>query len=225
MDSNTEKKFKSLGAIIVAILATFLLVAIFLQNKEKKDTSMKLKVLYNDANQALTYSKHTYGNLQNWGLVPGYKNANTLNKYIFNNLNVAQDCTNTNKNCFPSKNYKSIKNKKTNINLSQYPAVKLRNGVSIGIEIINNCNHEETCAILYLDINNIEKPNTLGKDLFIFTITNTDRNIVMPYGHELTTETLLNDDKYGCNKNSEAALYCGAYILKNNWTIDKKYPW
>ena len=225
MDRSTEKKFRALGAIIFVLVATFLLVAIFMQNKEKKDTSIKLKVLYSDMNSALNYAKITNGQLSYWGLMGGYKNTTTLNNNIFNNMNIEANCTIKQNNCFPETNYKSIKKKQTNINPSQYPSVRLKNGASISIETISNCKYNETCAILYLDINGIEKPNALGKDLFVFTIINTDGNLVKPYGHDLPKDKLLNDTKYGCNKNSEAALYCGAYILKNNWKINKKYPW
>jgi prepilin-type N-terminal cleavage/methylation domain-containing protein len=72
---------------------------------------------------------------------------------------------------------------------------------------------------IYVDINGTKNPNTLGKDVFIFTADFT-KNQVIPYGADLDEETINNN----CNKNSSGTT-CATKIINAGWKIAEDYPW
>ena len=226
MDELSKNKFRSLGAIAITIVAVFFIVLLFVQQREKKNISLKLKAFNSEVIQALLISKNENGIPEDWCLKPGYKNIDTLKNNVFKYLRIDEDCTENPGTCFFDGNYKSIKEKETNFNLYNFPSVKMKNGISIAIETISKCSqHNEICAIVYIDINNIEEPNAFGKDMFVFAIINNGSQPFKPYDMTLTEHVLKNDTKYGCNKESKAAIYCAAMIAQNGWKIDSSYPW
>ena len=72
---------------------------------------------------------------------------------------------------------------------------------------------------VYVDLNGIKPPNTIGKDVFIFQVY-FDKNIVRPYGYNLT-QAQINDD---CSLNGKGEA-CAAKIINDGWVIKKDYPW
>jgi len=60
--------------------------------------------------------------------------------------------------------------------------------------VINN-----VCAVFFYDINGDKKPNSLGKDIFLFAIN---------------ADGVYPDDYDVCNKNSQG-FGCAAYIIRN----------
>lgn len=74
---------------------------------------------------------------------------------------------------------------------------------------------------VYIDINGIKPPNTLGKDVFIFTI-NFDNNIVQPWCNDLTIEQINNN----CSKKvNYGGMCCATKIMRDGWRIADDYPW
>ena len=70
---------------------------------------------------------------------------------------------------------------------------------------------------LYVDINGYKKPNTYGKDVFVFELT--DKGVI-PLGIDKTDTEIKAD----CKKNSFGGQYCAALLYKNNWEVPKNYP-
>lgn len=226
MDELSRNKFRSVGATAIIILAIFFVVLLFVQQREKKNISMKLKVFASDITQAILMSKNENGLPSEWGLKPGYKNVDILQHSLFKYLKISENCTEQPGTCFIDGNYKSIKEKETKFNLYNFPSVKMRNGISLAVETVSRCNKDnEICAIVYIDLNNTEQPNAFGKDMFVFSIVNSGVSPFRPYNHLVPLEGLKNDYKYGCNKDSEVAIYCAALIAKNSWKINASYPW
>lgn len=226
MDDFLITRFRTVGVVAILVTVVLFIVLLFVQYKEKKDTSMRLRVLYSDIVQSLLISKNVNGFPGEWGWKPGYKNVDLLNNNFFANLKIEENCTRDPGNCMPNVNYKSIKEKDTSVNLYNFPSVKLHNGISLAVETVGKCKRaNETCAIVYVDLNGVEQPNAFGKDLFVFTIINSGTVAFLPYGYHLSDEKLTDDMTYGCNKFSKMAMYCCAYIAKNNWSIDNSYPW
>lgn len=226
MDDFLRSKFRAVGAVTVLVIAIFFIVLLFVQFREKKDTSLRLKVFYSDIVQSLLLSKNSNGLPGEWGWKPGYKNINLLNNNFFNYLKIEENCAVEPGTCMPKVAYKSIKEKETSVNLYKFPAVRLRNGISLAVETVGKCTRtNEACALVYVDLNNIEEPNAFGKDLFVFVIINSGTVAFLPYNYSLSINDLKDDVTYGCNKISKAAMYCAAYMAKNGWKIDNDYPW
>ena len=72
---------------------------------------------------------------------------------------------------------------------------------------------------VYIDLNGLNPPNTMGKDVFIFII-NFDDSLVRPYGHD-KTESEINDN---CKVNG-SGTYCAAKVINDGWQMKKDYPW
>ena len=66
-----------------------------------------------------------------------------------------------------------------------------------------------------IDINGTQKPNMLGKDVFMFKIDLKSNNIVPAFA---------NDADLRCKKTSYGDS-CAAKIIKDGWKISDDYPW
>ena len=71
----------------------------------------------------------------------------------------------------------------------------------------------------YVDINGSSGPNTLGKDVFAFTI-DFDKGSAYPMGYTSTINTINSV----CSK-SGTGLYCAEKIRRDGWQIKDDYPW
>ena len=226
MDDFLRSRFRIVGAFCILFLAILFIVLLFVQYREKKNTSMQLRVFNSEIIQAMLISKNANGTPGEWGWKPGYKNIDLLNTNVFGYLKVDEDCSAEPGNCMPKTNYKSIKEKKTNINLYKFPSVRLKNGISIAVETVGKCTKRNSvCALVYTDLNGPEEPNAFGKDMFVFVIVNSGTIAFLPYNSTLSIDQLQYDTNYGCNKFSKVAMNCCALIAKKGWLIDGKYPW
>ena len=70
---------------------------------------------------------------------------------------------------------------------------------------------------VYIDLNGIKPPNTLGKDVFIFTIF-FNENVVRPYGYNYSKSTINTSCK-------TTGTYCAAKIIADGWEIKDDYLW
>lgn len=226
MDEHTKEKLRSVGAVAVLVIAILTIFFIFSHQREKKDISMKLRLFFSDITQTIQYSMNSNGAPGEWGWRPGRKNSSLITGYIASNLRLSANCIDEKGPCFINEEYKNFKGHSTGINLYSLPSISLQNGISIALNTISSCKKEgQTCAILYVDVNGTEKPNTFGKDLFVFKIVNSAAAAVVPYDMNLSPQILITDKKFGCNKNAQIPMYCSALLYTKNWSIDSKYPW
>ena len=95
---------------------------------------------------------------------------------------------------------------------------------------------------IFVDINGLQKPNTIGRDVFVLEGM-TSKNVKMyGAGHSInsmknTGSNLTEEDAesnrvgYGCSKKNKygyySGYYCGALIEASGWKIpdDDDYPW
>lgn len=72
---------------------------------------------------------------------------------------------------------------------------------------------------IYIDINGAQKPNILGRDVFMFEI-NSQKHVLRGLGQD------FNEDKIdkNCSKTGNAQ-YCAAKLIKDGWEIKDDYPW
>ncbi len=76
----------------------------------------------------------------------------------------------------------------------------------IGLKWINgNCSEKKVCAIIVLDVNGVDKPNSWGYDVFGANIL---KNKIEPIGKGIDTNLLKAD----CN-NKNFGIYCSYYYL------------
>ncbi len=86
-------------------------------------------------------------------------------------------------------------------------------GHNTGVATYNMLSH------VLVDINGVKPPNTLGKDVFAFTI-DFNNNVVKPY---CIANTISNINA-NCQKSGNGVC-CSAKIIKDDWQIASDYPW
>ena len=76
-----------------------------------------------------------------------------------------------------------------------------------------------TKQTVYVDLNGINPPNIMGRDVFVFIVF-FDNNIVRPAGYDKTTDQI----NANCSHTGSGA-YCAAKIMNDGWEIKADYPW
>ena len=226
MDEITRRKLRAVGAIAVLVAAACSIFFVFYQIKEKKNTTLRLRAFYSDMVQTLQLSMNMNFTPDIWEFKRGYRNVDIINNYIAQYMQVQKNCVSVPGDCFPETNYKNFTDKPTDVNLSKIPSFVLKNGISLAFETISSCKKRNAvCAIVYVDMNSVDEPNTFGKDLFVFMLVNSKQRPFLPYNINVSKEKLMGDPKIGCNKEAEMPMYCSAYLYDNDWIMDKSYPW
>lgn len=93
---------------------------------------------------------------------------------------------------------------------------------SAGCTSSNGTGHfSNLCVGFYIDVNGLKKPNTLGRDIFDFNITNGKGPAVLPVGlSESSSYWQTGSCNYGynsgVNKDGES---CGARIMEEGWQM------
>jgi hypothetical protein len=151
-------------------------------------TVTKLKKVYNITSNALALALEENGTPDQWGNLGGSSNAagaeiitNTLKKY----LKVTKNCGAADKYCGSDRQIFTMNGALEAF--SGYSSLMLADGSVLSVSVRDaNCNNNRgsgalanTCAVLRIDVNGINPPNTLGKDDFIFDLTKT---AIIPHG-------------------------------------------
>ena len=134
------------------------------------------------------------------------------------NFDIARKCTDTDI-CWADA-YKTLSS--SSVSVSQ-AGILLKNGVAINYEIIENPDDnpysdtntkEHYYGTFFVDVNGVDKPNLLGRDLFIFKITDKGR-----IGGNLANENSKDDLKTACRNGSDTSA-CHTYLELNGWNMD-----
>lgn len=112
--------------------------------------------------------------------------------------------------------------------------LNLTNGIQVWV-YMNSANS----VTFYVDLNGINKPNTFGKDIFLFkyfssinrfmTYTQCDGDTLEQALERHGKADILKNGT-GCNKNSacnknQKGIWCAGLIEASGWKMPKDYPW
>lgn len=137
-------------------------------------------------------------------------------------LNVNKTCLTDSvaEGCIASQYYKGLDGTGTGgTDALNIPGIMLNDGTSVvfyqlGTQALN-CNRvlgaapplSQTCGNIYVDVNGLKPPNTLGKDLFLIFVTHTG---AYPAGsHPTTFSATFNDFSYSCNPSNTTYSWRG----------------
>ena len=195
---------------IIGIVAA-MTIPTLLQNNYEKQTITKLRQTQSILTQAIRMAEEEYGDIEDWDIKPEDKEsivkvANNL-KYF---LKIAIDCgTNDEKSyCIPSDGYLALNGSedvvsKTYRTSSSYYKMTLLNGTSIWFTA-----PLPTLGVnlwFYVDTNGKKLPNTIGKDLFLFSYYN---KALYPEGSPMSPYTTA------CSKTTGSSSWgCAYYVL------------
>lgn len=206
---------------IIGIVAAVTMPTV-ITNYKKKQVVTQLKKSYSLISQAVKLSETQNGETKFWNLnAPSEEFMNTyITPYLKNNEKLSTVVLNS------KIQYKTLSGEtiKTGTGTIQGYTIKLADGSFL---IVDEWYPENNSfRTIYVDINGYKKPNTLGKDLFGFFITNESR--VNPYGQYKEPlqldEIIKSSSGQGCDTNG-AGLLCSALIMHDNWEITDRYPW
>lgn len=214
---------------IIGIVAAMTLPAI-LAKTEKQETIAKLKKTYSIMTQGIKQSELENGELSTWPEGDNIVVEDYYNKYwkpYYKNPKIcptAKDCgyasnrgwTNLNGDAFSW----SVVSDESRV------LFMLADGTLIfyprNTTVANPDGSVSNVYVNYffVDINGPKNPNIIGRDVFIFTIS--DKNSVRPWCYDKNVNYINNH----CTRNTGGTLNCcTAKIIADGWEIKNDYPW
>ena len=214
----------TLGVIGVVAAMT---IPTLITNYEKKVTITKLKKAYSTINQAMKLSVSENGDYSSWPKPNEVGGEEYYKQYWAPYFKNAQRCTSyTNSVC----DYKKW------MDGGASSTFYLLNGSSSGVDAVYSNRYtlllpNETLVIyfydnaestllggVYIDTNGAKKPNTFGKDVFLFMREN--NGAIIPRCNSSTTASIKSD----CSKTGSGKC-CAKKIIMDNWEFKSDYPW
>ena len=198
-------------------------VPTLINNYQKRATVVKLKKAYTDLSKAIKFSEAQYGDINSWNW--DLDNQAFFDKYFSHYIKIKQ----TTKNNEDISYYRLSGQKETNFSPISNPNIIITKSV---YWILYN-RHTDYISLL-IDINGADKPNTFGKDLFVYFLFK-DKNLLIPHAwsdggedNPITNRNILKNgpsyNSYQCNKNARG-MWCAALIMADGWEIKNDYPW
>ncbi len=209
---------------IIGVVAA-LTIPTVVRNYKKQETVTRLKKVYSALSNTTNLAIAEHGPIESWVITcsGGFHCANNFAKvYMIPYLKVAKDCydaSNTTKCDYPYYNLNSS-TPRTWIAAS-YTTFYLNDGTFIRVWVGGLTN---SMGLIYIDLNGPKKPNTFGKDMFVFDYYiqgNGVRNGKMLALGFTTDRSALTGN---CSKNGDGT-HCAALIMLDGWKMSDDYPW
>jgi len=216
-----SKKGFTLAEILITLTVIGVVAALtiptLLQNTNQAELKTALKRVFSDLNQATMLITNDNG-----GTLSGaFQNESDFRNKYSEKMNYIKRCTaSVNEGCIGSSYYPGLDGTGTggtdafNVN-----GLILNNGAIVILKSYSdaelyNCNHSisgssgvfnEICGTFYIDVNGLKRPNTVGKDLFVFSIT---KSGAYPLGAE-GTPLGISDFTQSCNPDNQTYSWRG----------------
>ena len=209
---------------IIGVVAAMTLPAI-LAKTDKQETVAKLKKVYSVLSQGIKRSELDNGEISEWPTGAAITDVNAyFDKYwrpYYKNPKIcstAVACGYSNKNAWIKLN-----GQRTGW-VVQTDETRVLFMLSDGTLIFNPRNTTDINGnnvyvnLFYVDLNGPKNPNIVGKDVFIFTLS--DKKLLRPFGYDKKYEDLDCSKQSSGNEND-----CTAKIMADGWEIKDDYPW
>jgi len=210
---------------IIGVVAAMTIPNLITKYQEKA-TVAKLKETFSILSQAYRHAVNEYGTPEGWDILGlnNYDGAKNIYDKISPYLKISKNCGDST-GCFPNKKYKvvggqSYYNLETDdIHIHPHKFILL-NGNSMYIQTRDeNCAENQgvgsaanICAFIGVDINGLEKPNVIGRDLFIFMLT---KDGIMPRGGKYNIGSTNSSFEQNCINRDERSWACAAWVIYN----------
>ncbi len=204
--------------VIVGVVAA-LTVPNLIMKYHKEQTVTQFKKAYSALAQVAAKAIADNGPVTSWE-----GNSITFaNQYLKPYLSISKDITET------TYKFKTITNNEKVFDSSK-AKFYLNDGTLVAVDGKFN---SDGCVYyrIMVDINGDKKPNTVGRDIFVVQFDIAGYNVFaqgkfIPAGIQKDRSSLISNTSHGCKKSGNTTgYYCGALIMKDNWTIADDYPW
>ena len=235
---NTSRKTAFTMAEVLITLGIIGIVAamtmpMLLAKYQKQVTIERLKKFYSVMANVINLSESENGEMVYWDF-PKDSYDKSMDKffqrYYLPYMKDARECYSA--NCFSKEEYtiNSLSGQEANgIYLANY-IVKTNDGMYIYFLP----NIPNGYIWMFVDINAHQKPNQIGRDIFVFDIygypgVSNRKNYRLKFWcvNENKIEDLTKISDYGCNKSAGkySGFCCGELIYRSGWNIPDNYPW
>ncbi len=187
------------------------------QSTGDREKVTKLKKVYANLTDAFGRATAVYGPIDEWfiNLPEGISENQRLADRMTEFMKISKSCGGDGSGCFPEDDYKTLDDDtcESPINWSDEPMYLLADGTAIDFYIYNeNCRNsigqlQNLCGFLYVDIDGVKGPNTLGKDYFLFNVA---KSGVYPFGAQILEDNSANYGK-SC---FEGGVGCAGWIIE-----------
>ena len=157
---------------IIGVVAAMTLPTL-ITKYQKKQTLNQLKKAYSEINQAIRMAEKDFGPLESWDFA-NFETAEERIKYFsenyfFPNIKIIKKCVPASEECWSSNplNIDGATFTATGLNSAGSNAIVTASGYSVYYWVHRVGNG----GWFFIDTNGIKKPNTLGKDIFVFIMS------------------------------------------------------
>ncbi len=208
------KKAFSLSELLIALTIVGVIAVLTLPNVTRNAYSKSyvalLQSTYNKLDTSLREAMATQGitSVDDFDLPLEYSDETQEHAFFRLYFDVQKYCNSSLTGCFADA-YKDIEGRARTDMIWKGDYVVLRNGVSVGIP-------EDFWKYIYVDVNNIDPPNVLGRDFFILHIT--ERGELS--SKDMYVMDSLTDMASDCKSFNGYFFTCFDYLQQNNWKMD-----
>ena len=218
-----------IAAVIIGFISKFLIPTIYWSIKKLKLTSRYTKS-YSEMSQCIKTAERRESNFSSWIWAD---DEQVFRQYFKPYLRLRKICgKGANADCGSNTEYKYLNGSKASNPFSNsYYRFITDDGARWAIQInADYAANKQYCAMLRVDLNGEEKPNTYGRDVFTF--------YMLPITNEFLTEGLFNpatgtynavsgwakasysEINSNCDGKTGTGTYCGARIVKDGYSMD-----
>ena len=204
---------------VIGVIAALTLPAL-IQKYQEKQTVVKLKKELSIFQQAYNMALQNYGTPDNWEIIGNRNAEGAKNIYdiLSQYLKIAKNCE-QNEGCFAQGYYKRVGGSDWTTIDDDFSGLKLHRFIladgTLAYIQTRSASCESNgfeCAFIGIDINGKNKPNTFGKDLFIFILT---KNGIIPRGMQNTTGSSFDDECKIKESGVTNGWACAAWVIYN----------
>ncbi|MFA7657900.1 MAG: type II secretion system protein [Candidatus Gastranaerophilaceae bacterium] len=228
------KRGFSLAEVLVALVVIGVLAALTIPTliaaSQKAGYVAGARKAYSDWNRALIQMAADGGCIGDLSCFFDSADLKTMGDKIAAYFNVAKNCDMTTSGCFPNTIARSFDG--TNTVSGQDSTLYYRFITADGMSIFlatpySGCSGSaasltKVCmATFRIDVNGLKKPNAWGRDIYLFSIDNTNGPILYPIGGTKYWPWKNSGCTYGYNGGTDKnGLYCTGRIIDEGWQMN-----
>jgi len=232
---------------IIGVVAALTIPSV-VTNYKNQETATRLKKAFTTIANTTNLAIADNGPISTWDVGAAASGADVerfVNKYLIPYLRITKNCgVSKNKGCWYEEEGAPYWLKGGTIGLSADNCAKfiLSDGTFVVSIITARNNNKSKRVEFYIDTNGLQKPNRIGKDIFVLTYALLSDGKVVGKLSTVGSGNLKDNitvDTYGCNLEGRGS-YCSALIYSSGWHIpsrkeyneivgndsySSKYPW
>ncbi|MBR6163762.1 type II secretion system protein [bacterium] len=185
--------------VIIGVIAA-MTVPTLMNNTNNEEFVSKLKKAYSTLAQATNQIIMEEGHVQSWG-----EDSSVVHNFYKSKLINAKECG-AGTGCFEQGKYKFLNGGTTiqwDDQMDDFYKLILADGIQIRFEPFNpacsdtsdRAGAENVCMFMEVDLNGMKKPNTVGRDVFVFLLK---KDGLFPSGCDIQNKCNKNNVGYAC---------------------------